>query len=502
MASNSRIQQHLSNLIPSSNTTTLDQEMDEFKKEQTNAMLKSLNSNESPIKEKHLRTLLIGSFRLKNSESFWVTLRDVVPLHGNELVVWKIPILTHRLFFDGHPNYTKSSISQKKWLIDLGNTWRHIGTGYGTLIHNYCELLTKKIDLHTGHSNIIPSGNFMVKNDSQALGNDFYIYEVCVDLFDYQDKLLNFINSVLETFDALKSNSFIKKLPPDSLEGHVLSEYKQLALIDHPNQIKQEELKLFVILEELDRQSSRCHTLECALKEKEEENSFLKAEITRSEETITNQKSDFITSFEKYRNKQEEEKELIKKQFSESAKIDNKVEESNSKLMKLKEMYQKLRKEHIELLRNNAELQKSMSKNQDMSKQDVEKMRSKIYDFLRDSSLRKIISDNFEEEDDITSPLEECFKSFKDKDNLEVAIQKLTGEREALKELSDELMISRDSMKVQLDSNNDFVNRFKDKLLCIVERPEWSVQNCVDEIQHSKGPKILDYMIRSRFHRG
>ncbi|XP_040571789.1 huntingtin-interacting protein 1 [Lepeophtheirus salmonis] len=613
MASNSRIQQHLSNLIPSSNTTTLDQEMDEFKKEQTNAMLKSLNSNESPIKEKHLRTLLIGSFRLKNSESFWVTLRDVVPLHGNELVVWKIPILTHRLFFDGHPNYTKSSISQKKWLIDLGNTWRHIGTGYGTLIHNYCELLTKKIDLHTGHSNIIPSGNFMVKNDSQALGNDFYIYEVCVDLFDYQDKLLNFINSVLETFDALKSNSVsssaqcrlsplitcineshkimeistsflakvYKKLPPDSLEGHVLryneiynglkafydrcstltyflglvnvpqmpknppsfissynskeeeqitnGEDKQLALIDHPNQIKQEELKLFVILEELDRQSSRCHTLECALKEKEEENSFLKAEITRSEETITNQKSDFITSFEKYRNKQEEEKELIKKQFSESAKIDNKVEESNSKLMKLKEMYQKLRKEHIELLRNNAELQKSMSKNQDMSKQDVEKMRSKIYDFLRDSSLRKIISDNFEEEDDITSPLEECFKSFKDKleetdselenyrdkntilekelldknsinanislentrlishrDNLEVAIQKLTGEREALKELSDELMISRDSMKVQLDSNNDFVNRFKDKLLCIVERPEWSVQNCVDEIQHSK----------------
>eukprot|EP00096_Caligus_rogercresseyi_P009465 TRINITY_DN3222_c0_g1_i2.p1 TRINITY_DN3222_c0_g1~~TRINITY_DN3222_c0_g1_i2.p1 ORF type:complete len:938 (-),score=274.97 TRINITY_DN3222_c0_g1_i2:488-3301(-) len=616
-SSNSRLQQHLSNLIPSGSHNVLDQEIEDFKKEQSNALLKALNANESPIKEKHLRTLVIGSFRLKNAESFWVTLRDVVPLHGNELVVWKIPNLTHRLFFEGHPDYARSSSSQRKWLNDLGNAWRHIGTGYGSLIYNYSGLLIKKIDLHNGHANLIPSGNFLVKNDSSDINDDFYIYEVCVDLFDYLDQIISFVHSVLETFDALKCNSismsaqcrlspFItcineshkvleictsflakiyRKLPPDSLEGHVsryneiharlktfydrcttfvyfhglvnvpilskdppifISAYeeegrgeeskeesKQLALLDEPHQPKQEELKLFLILEELDKASQRCHDLERSLKDKEAQNCLLKAEVSRSEEVMSKQKTDFIKSIETYRRQQKEEKDLLKKQLSESSKLDNnKVEDSNGKLLKLKEMYQKLRKEHIELLRNNAELQKSMSKNQEMEKQDVDKMRSKIYDFLRDSSLRHIISDNFEEEEDITSPLEECFKSFKDKleetdselgnyrekntvlekelldrntanaslaqknsellsemNTLELSLQKITGEREASKELSLELKNSRDALKSTLDSHSEIVSEFKDRLYSLLEQPEIDVQDFMEGI--SLGNSLL-----------
>ena len=50
---------------------TLEAEREQFEYEQSNAVSKALTAIECPVKEKHMRTILIGTFQQKTSNTFW-----------------------------------------------------------------------------------------------------------------------------------------------------------------------------------------------------------------------------------------------------------------------------------------------------------------------------------------------------------------------------------------------------------------------------------------------
>ncbi len=51
--------------------TALDYDKEEFERGQTNALFKSLSVDETPAKEKHVRTLVIGTYHTHGSDVFW-----------------------------------------------------------------------------------------------------------------------------------------------------------------------------------------------------------------------------------------------------------------------------------------------------------------------------------------------------------------------------------------------------------------------------------------------
>ena len=90
-------------------------------------MNKSLSLIESPPKEKHVRTLILGTYKTRGPHIFWEKLGSGVPLFGNDIVSWKFCIIFHRLMQDGNARVISDSIkhsslignSLEYWLPDI-----------------------------------------------------------------------------------------------------------------------------------------------------------------------------------------------------------------------------------------------------------------------------------------------------------------------------------------------------------------------------------------------
>ncbi|KPM11718.1 huntingtin interacting protein-like protein [Sarcoptes scabiei] len=141
---------------------SLDVEKDNFEKNFFISVRKAINSNECPIKEKHIRSrwflsfqlileimtqILIGTFYTKSAHIFWLNARRL-QLDANPIVCWKFCHVLHKVLRDGHPQSIPDSYRYRSQLLDLCKMWGLLKQGYGKLIQNYCSLLVNKMDFH------------------------------------------------------------------------------------------------------------------------------------------------------------------------------------------------------------------------------------------------------------------------------------------------------------------------------------------------------------------
>lgn len=239
--------------------TSLDQERENFEKNQTLAISKAVNDFEVPTKAKHVRSAVIGTFQEKGSNTFWsIILR--MPLHSNPIMAWKFCHCLHKMLREGHANVLKDSQRHREYLVEKGKFWGHIKDGYGKLIYLYCRLLVVKLDFHRRNSRF--PGNLFLKDEELELICEHDInsyFQLSVELLDYMDEILALQAAVFGSLDMSRSNSmtnagqcrlaplivciqdssqvydYIVKLlfklhnclPPDTLEGHRLRFLKQ-----------------------------------------------------------------------------------------------------------------------------------------------------------------------------------------------------------------------------------------------------------------------------------
>lgn len=102
---------------------------------------------ETPVKQKHVRSTIIGTFQEKGAQTFWiVTLR--LPLQEDRIVAWKFCHVLHKLLREGYPTTILHSQRHRAELENLGKLWVHLRDCYGKLIKLYCDLLIAKLDFH------------------------------------------------------------------------------------------------------------------------------------------------------------------------------------------------------------------------------------------------------------------------------------------------------------------------------------------------------------------
>ncbi|KFM62104.1 Huntingtin-interacting protein 1, partial [Stegodyphus mimosarum] len=106
---------------------------------------KAINCQESPVKEKHVRSAIIGTFNEKGAGTFWSVVLKL-SLRGNPIVCWKFCHVLHKVLREGHPNAILDSQKYKSSLKDLGKQWGLLKDGYGRLIQCYCTLLIAKLE--------------------------------------------------------------------------------------------------------------------------------------------------------------------------------------------------------------------------------------------------------------------------------------------------------------------------------------------------------------------
>ncbi|XP_066601575.1 huntingtin-interacting protein 1 isoform X2 [Prorops nasuta] len=171
------------------------------------SIAKAVNPSETPVKEKHVRSAIIGTYQEKSGSVFWTfILRQ--PLQENQIVAWKFCHVLHKVLREGYPKVISDSQRYTGKLEDIGKLWQHLREGYGRLIQLYIRLLVTKLDFHKRNPRI--PGNLQVTGEElEAIGeNDINIYfQMSVEMFDYMDDILNLQRVVFGSLDLSRSNS-------------------------------------------------------------------------------------------------------------------------------------------------------------------------------------------------------------------------------------------------------------------------------------------------------
>ncbi|CAK9806346.1 Huntingtin-interacting protein 1 [Anthophora quadrimaculata] len=168
---------------------------------------KAVNPTETPVKEKHVRSAIIGTHQEKGGIIFWMyMLRQ--PLQENQIVAWKFCHVLHKILREGHDKVISDSQQYRGRLENLGKLWQHLREGYGPLIQLYIRLLITKLDFHKRNPRI--PGNLQVTPEElESIGeNDINVYfQMSVEMFDYMDDILNLQRAVTASLKNTPSNS-------------------------------------------------------------------------------------------------------------------------------------------------------------------------------------------------------------------------------------------------------------------------------------------------------
>ncbi|XP_046984239.1 huntingtin-interacting protein 1 [Schistocerca americana] len=243
--------------------TGLELERENFEKNQAISISKAINNMETPVKQKHVRSTIIGTFQEKGGATFWAcALR--LPLQDSRIVAWKFCHVLHKVLREGHPQVLPYSQRYRGKIEDLGKYWCHLREGYGKLIQIYCSLLMTKLDFHRRNPRF-PGNMQVTQEELESIGeNDINNYfQMSVEMFDYMDEILSLQSAVFGQLDMSRSNSMTScgqcrlaplipciqdssqlydycvkilfklhaSLPPDTLGGHrerFLKQFKEL----------------------------------------------------------------------------------------------------------------------------------------------------------------------------------------------------------------------------------------------------------------------------------
>ncbi|XP_038220524.1 huntingtin-interacting protein 1 isoform X2 [Zerene cesonia] len=173
----------------------------------TLAIQKAINAIETPVKEKHVRSAIIGTFQEQSAITYWmVAIRQ--PLQDNRIVAWKFCHVTHKLLREGHPACLDDSQRHIGMIENLGKLWMHLREGYGRLIHLYCTLLLSKLKFHARNPRFPGNMQLTVEELDAIAENDVNNYfQLCVELFDYMDDILNLQSAVFDSLGNARANS-------------------------------------------------------------------------------------------------------------------------------------------------------------------------------------------------------------------------------------------------------------------------------------------------------
>ena len=116
-------------------------------KEVQDAIDKLLNKVESPPKEKHIRSVIIATWKEQGCNVFWTSLSKH-DLASQALVCWKAIYVLHRVLRDGHSKSISRSTKYLSYLNTLQKRWAMFQGGYNKLSLNYLRVVIEKIKFH------------------------------------------------------------------------------------------------------------------------------------------------------------------------------------------------------------------------------------------------------------------------------------------------------------------------------------------------------------------
>lgn len=150
----------------------------------------AVNSFEAPVKAKHIRAAIDGTFLSNGVHAFWaISLRQ--PLQDNRITAWKFCHVFHEIIREGNPLVVQQSMLHQSMITEMGELWGKLNDGFGVCIKFYTKLLVAKLSFHNRNPRI--PGNLILQHAEfdKIAGNDINVYfQLAAEMFDYLEGIV------------------------------------------------------------------------------------------------------------------------------------------------------------------------------------------------------------------------------------------------------------------------------------------------------------------------
>lgn len=182
---------------------------------------KATSSDEGAPKRKHVRACIVYTWDHKTSKPFWQELK-VLPLAGDEILMYKAFITIHKVLQEGHPLALRDGYRSRDWIVSQARSFYGDGSrGYGSLIRLYGEYLGAKLEFHHNHhgfNGIFEYEEYVLLRSTSDPNEG---YESILDLMQLQDRIDGLQKLVFATLrHLLLSECKISSLVPMVLETY------------------------------------------------------------------------------------------------------------------------------------------------------------------------------------------------------------------------------------------------------------------------------------------
>ncbi|KAI4817072.1 hypothetical protein KUCAC02_009359 [Chaenocephalus aceratus] len=177
-------------------------EKEQFAKQQLHSISKTLVSVETPLKEKYVRNIIMGTYKESGAATFWSYTLNL-PLSSNSMICWKFCYLLHKVLRGGQRNVVRDSHRYCRNVKDMGVLWGSLHDRYGQIVALSAKFLCLKMEFHAKHK-LIP-GNLEASDETldKETGNDKNkVLDMTQELMDYLDAGLKMEETVLRQLDA------------------------------------------------------------------------------------------------------------------------------------------------------------------------------------------------------------------------------------------------------------------------------------------------------------
>ncbi|VEN49602.1 unnamed protein product [Callosobruchus maculatus] len=553
------------------------------------ALQKAINGNETPVKQKHVRSAIIGTFHTQSAKVFWAyALR--LPAMDDRIVAWKLCHVVHKVLREGHPLCLVDSQRHKRDLDEIGKLWGHLREGYGRMIRLYTALLINKLEFHRRNPRF--PGHLGVTADEleSIAGNDINNYfEMTVEMFDYLDHILELQEAVFGSLNMARSNSMTSAgqcrlaplipciqdasklydycvkimfklhmtLPPDTLQGHRerflkqfralkkfyestsnLQYFKDLIAIpplpeNPPNFLIMGDFRTYVTQEVVvapqeppdheDEPASEGSLIDttdsgsggedknsismAVHQEIVNEREFLRSQceklrheinalmskserdVTKLQDKISNLETDLATKESELVQERQVKEDLLNQSFAVAQTQDSEQKMKNEKFDKLKELYVRLRDEHIQKIREKAEVEKKLASTmkdlERLNELELEKQRLAEAEKEKSAELSALQKDkelfNMETEILKKSVNDAC----RERDTVKTELSNVVQEKEELKKRSEELSYRLMDLDRQLSNEQkELQKKLRELVSSSISNSEDILKHAIDELDN------------------
>ncbi|XP_018608493.2 huntingtin-interacting protein 1-related protein-like isoform X2 [Scleropages formosus] len=170
--------------------------------EKLTSISKAISASETPVKEKHVRRIILGTHREKGAFTFWSYALGL-PLASSSILSWKFCHVLHKVLRDGHQNSLQDCMRHSSNISEMGALWANLHDRYGQLVALYAKLLCNKMEFHMKHSEIPPNLEASDEVLERTAGSDINnVFQLTVEVFDYLDYELKLAETVLRQLNT------------------------------------------------------------------------------------------------------------------------------------------------------------------------------------------------------------------------------------------------------------------------------------------------------------